>query len=72
MLSANVRCELCWFAATCLGVGAYAFILFALAFTASDPMSEPRVLLILLAGVALALMAILMIVAVRMDRRSSR
>ena len=69
MLSRNARCELCWFAATCLGVGAYALLLFALDFTAGHAMSTPRLLLHLLAGIALALMAILMVVATRMERR---
>jgi hypothetical protein len=53
-------------------VGAYALILFALDLTAGHAMSERRLLLIVLAGVALAVMTVLMVVATRMDRRESR
>jgi hypothetical protein len=69
MLSRNTRSELCWFGATCLGVGAYGLILFALDLTAGQAMSDQRLLLIVLAGVALAVMAVLMVIAGRIDRR---
>jgi hypothetical protein len=69
VLSTNARSELCWFGATCLGVGAYALVLFALDLTAGEGTSEPRLLLLVPAGIALALMALLIAVATRIDRR---
>jgi hypothetical protein len=69
VVSGNAHCELCWFGATCLGVGAYALVLFALDLNAGPAMSEPRLLLLVPAAIALALMAILIAVAMRIDRR---
>jgi hypothetical protein len=69
MFSRNARSELCWFGATCFGVGAYVLVLFALDLTAGEAVDEPRLLLLVPAGIALALMALLITVATRIDRR---
>jgi hypothetical protein len=69
VLSRNARSELCWCGATCLGVGAYALALFALDLTAGHAVSEPRLLLLVPAGIELVLMAMLIAVATRIDRR---
>jgi hypothetical protein len=68
MLSRNARSELCWFGATFLGVGAYALVLFALDLTAGPAVSEPRLMLLVPAGIALLLVAMLIAVATRIDR----
>jgi hypothetical protein len=69
VLSKNACCELCWFGATCLGVCAYIVALFALDLTAGQAAFASRPLLLSLAGGALALMSVLIVVALRMDRR---
>ena len=65
MLSKNMRCELCCFAATCFGLGAFMLTIVALEFSLGGEASQVR-LLIAGPGIASMLMILLTAIAVRM------
>jgi hypothetical protein len=67
MLSKNMRCEHCCFAATCFGLVAFMLTIVALEFSLDGATSQVR-LLIAGAGIASLLMILLTAVAVRIDR----
>ena len=68
LLTKNTRAELCCFGSACCGITAFLLAVFAVDFTSDAPMSEARILVLVAAGLAFVLMAVLTAIALRMDR----
>ncbi|HEV7802190.1 MAG TPA: hypothetical protein VGP15_14030 [Burkholderiales bacterium] len=63
---------LCWFAATCLGLLAFGLALVSITIRAGYLWTPEGLALVVLSGTALVLMAVLIAVAFRMERRQER
>jgi len=65
----GTRSGLCWFGATCLAVMAFILVLKAIAVSAGAGWSFQGFGLLVLAALSLAIMAVLMALAFRIERR---
>jgi hypothetical protein len=63
---------LCWFGATCLAVVAFGLALMSIVIRAGYLWTPAGLGLVILAGTALALMALLMVIAFRLERDKDR
>ncbi len=70
MEARRLRCELCWFAATCLALTGLVLVLAAIAVSAEAGWALSGMALLVLAAVSLIVMAALIATAFRMERRS--